>query len=146
MLSLLLLGLAAVVGLVALRHRALRPTLVACAPALLAALGTVGLLALFGVELNMLSLVALLMIVSMGDDFGIFLAEAGGDRAALDATHLSVLVAGLTTIVSFGLLALSDYPALHAIGLTSVIGAALTMLFAVALGGFFRRPGDAPSA
>jgi predicted exporter len=146
MLSLLLVGLAAVVGLVALRHRALRPTLVACAPALLAALGTVGLLSLFGVALNLLSLVALLMIVSMGDDFGIFLAEAGGDRGALDATHLSVSIACLTTIVSFGLLALSDEPALFTLGLTSVIGAALTLLFAVSLGAFFRRPEDDSSA
>jgi predicted exporter len=133
----LLLGMAAVVALVAARHRALRPTLVACTPAVLAALGTVSALAYLGIELNLLSLVALLMVVSMGDDFGIFLAEAGDDAAALRATNLAVLVAGLTTILGFGLLALSDDPALDSIGVTAGIGTALCMLFALAVGALF---------
>ena len=138
MLSLLLLGTAAVVALVALRHRALRPTLAATVPALLAVLGTVAALVLLDVELNVLSLVALLMVVSMGDDFGIFLAEAGTDAAALDAVHLAVLLSGVTTAFSFGLLALSEDPALRGIGLTAAIGVSLCLLFALAISALVR--------
>ncbi|MHC5209620.1 MAG: MMPL family transporter [Planctomycetota bacterium] len=128
--ELLLWGLVAVVLLVVLRHRALRPVVAACVPALLGAAGTIAALALLGVELNFLSLVALLMIVSMGVDYGVFLVEAGGDRAALGATHLAVCVAAVSTVLGFGLLALSEHPSLNSIGLTSGVGVLLCLVLA----------------
>jgi predicted exporter len=130
MTELLLLGLVAVVALVWLRHRALRPVAAACVPALLAAAGTVAGLALAGVEQNFLSLVALLMIVSMGVDYGVFLVEAGDDRAALEATQLAVCVAAVSTVLGFGLLALSSHPSLNGIGLTSGVGVLLCLALA----------------
>jgi predicted exporter len=140
MTSTLLLGLLAVVLLVWLRHRAVRPMLAACVPSLLSVVGTVALLALCGVELNLLSLVSLLMIVSMGIDYGIFLTEAGAGRGAVDAAQVSVFVAGWTTVLGFGLLALSSQPALFAIGLTTGVGMTLCLLFAMTLVVFFREP------
>ena len=130
MIWLLSLGLMAVVGLVSLRHRALRPTLMALCPALLAAAGTVGILSLAGQQLNLLSLVALLMVVSMGVDYGVFLAETCARPNALRATHLSVFVAGVSTILGFGLLAFSDQPALFSIGSTAGLGVLLCLLLA----------------
>ncbi len=133
MLELLLVGVLAVIALVALRHRAVRPTVSACLPGLLAAFGTVGAFGLLGIELNVLTLVALLMIVSMGDDYGVFLAEAGARPAELEATHLGVFFAGATTILGFGLLAFSDNPALFSIGATTAIGVSLCLLLAPTL-------------
>jgi predicted exporter len=130
MASLLLLGLGAVLVLVWLRHRRWAPTWVAFLPAVLAAATTASILALCGVELNMLSLVALLMVVSMGVDYGVFLAEAGDDDCALRATHLAIVVASLSTILGFGLLALSDYPALLSIGVPSGLGVLLCLILA----------------
>ena len=130
LLQLWLLGLGAVLLLVALRHRAWRPTLIAYVPAMLAAAGTVGLLALIGLELNMLSLVALLMVVSMGVDYGVFLAEHHRDATRRDATALAVLLAGLSTMLGFGLLSLSAEPPLFHIGLTSGIGVLLCLVVA----------------
>ena len=132
LLELWLLGLVAVLALVALRHRAVRPTAIACVPALLAAAGTVGLLALFDQPLNMLSLVALLMIVSMGVDYGVFLAENHTAARRLDATCLAVFVAGVSTALGFGLLAISEQPALRGIGLTSGVGVLLCLVLAPA--------------
>lgn len=133
LLSLWLCGMVAVLLLVALRHRALRPTAVAFLPAALAAAGTVGLLSLCGVELNMLSLVALLMVVSMGVDYGVFLAETGGEPRRLDATHLAVFVAGVTTVLGFGLLAISRQPALSSLGLAAGTGVLLCLVLAPSL-------------
>ncbi|MFT7678623.1 MAG: putative exporter [Planctomycetota bacterium] len=150
MLRLTLLGLVAIVGLVALRHGvpkhgvlkhgaprrgaprrgALRPTLTACAPAFLAAAGTVAILSLLGLQLNVLSLVALLMVVSMGVDYGVFLTESSADAAALEATHLAVFVAGTSTLLGFGLLAFSSQPPLFSIGITAGIGVLLCFLLA----------------
>lgn len=134
--NLLLLGVLAVVGLIALRHRALRPTLVASLPPLLAAAGTVAVLALAGVPMNLMSLMALLMVVSIGDDYGIFLVD-DREPASRAATHLSVLSSSLTTILGFGLLALSAQPALYSIGLVSAIGMLLSLVLALSTGAAF---------
>jgi predicted exporter len=131
--ELLLLGLVAVVLLVALRHRAVRPTLIACLPALVAALATMSLLALFGVSMNLLSLVALLMVVSMGVDYGIFLTADEADPAGRQATQFSILLASLTTVLGFGLLALSQQPALFRIGATSGVGILFCLLLALSV-------------
>ncbi|HEX5050973.1 MAG TPA: MMPL family transporter, partial [Planctomycetota bacterium] len=133
--TLLLYGVVAVVLLVVLRLRALRATLLACVPALLAAAGTIAVLALASVPMNLLSLVALLMIFSMGVDYGIFLAAPEHDAAAVDATNLSVVVASLTTVLGFGLLAMSVQPPLLCIGLTSGVGILLCVVLALSLGG-----------
>lgn len=131
MTRLLAVGLVAIVALVFVRHRSLWPTLAACLPAMLAAAGTLGIFALVGIPANLLSLVALLMVVSMGVDYGVFLAEAD-DEASLGATGTAVVVAGLSTLFGFGLLGLSAQPALQTLGLTSGIGVLLCMLLAPA--------------
>jgi len=130
LLHLWMIGLAMVLALVALRHRALRPTLIAYAPAALGAAGTAATLSLIGLELNMLSLVALLMVVSMGVDYGVFLAEHRGDAGQRDATLLAVSLAGASTIMGFGLLSMSSQPALFHIGLTSAVGVLLCLILA----------------
>jgi predicted exporter len=133
MIRLLTLGLLAVLALVALRHRALRPTLVATAPALLGGASALGALALAGVEVNLLSLVALLMVVGMGVDYGVLLAEAGDDERVRRATLLSVVVAGASTIVGFGLLVSSRQPALFSIGSTAAVGVLACLVLAPAI-------------
>jgi predicted exporter len=130
LLQLWLIGLGAVLLLVALRHRALRPTLTAYLPAILGAAGTAGILSLCGLALNMLSLVALLMVVSMGVDYGVFLAEHRKDAKARAATLLAIVLAGTSTMLGFGLLALSSQPPLFHIGLTSSVGVLLCLLLA----------------
>ncbi len=144
MTQLLLVGLLAVLALVALRYRAWRPTLVATLPALLAASTTVALLALGGFELNLLSLVALLMVVSMGVDYGVFLSEAGESGSALDATHLAVVVASVSTTLGFGFLALCDHPALFAIGAPAALGVLLSAVLAVTMRALVLRLAKSP--
>ncbi len=123
-------GLVAVLLLVLLRHRALRPTAIAYLPAVLAAAAAMGVVALLGVELNTLSLVALLFVVCLGVDSGVFLAEVRGDRGALEATLLAVAVSGVTTSWSFLLLACSGQPSLAGIGLTAGVGTLCALLVA----------------
>jgi predicted exporter len=70
------------------------------------------------------------MVVSMGVDYGVFLAEHRRDPIARDATLLAVVLAGVSTILGFGLLALSSQPPLYHIGLTSAVGVLLCLLLA----------------
>jgi len=68
----------------------------------------------------------------MGVDYGVFLAESRDDPGGLAATLLSVLVACLSTVLAFGLLAMSASPALRALGLTVGLGVLLSLVLAPA--------------
>jgi predicted exporter len=72
-------------------------------------------------------------VVSMGVDYGVFLGEVRGDPQALRATWLAVLVSGLSTILGFGMLALSDHPSLRSIGLAAGLGVFFSLALAPTL-------------
>jgi predicted exporter len=107
---------------------------------LLAAGATLGLLGWLGIQANLLHVVTLLLVLSMGVDYGVFMVEAELHRrsgasveGALDdapATAVSLVVAALSTAASFGVLALSENPALRAMGLTAALGVTLSLLLA----------------
>ncbi len=129
----LLAGLLLILLLVAARYRTPRRTLAATLPALLAATLTVAVLAALGKPLNLVALTSLLMVVSMGVDYGVFMAEAATHHPGeLPATLLSLLVACLSTVFGFGLLALSDHPALETIGLVAGVGVTASFVLAPA--------------
>ncbi|MCV2350882.1 MMPL family transporter [Paucibacter sp. Y2R2-4] len=104
--------------------RALLPTLLASALAL-------AIPALFGQPMQLFNVLALLLILGMGVDYGIFLLEQPARQAL--RPFLSVTLAAASTLLAFGLLALSGTPALRAFGLTMLLGIvlswALTPLF-----------------
>ena len=107
----------------------MRPVLASLVPPVLAAAATLGVLGAAGVVTNLLHVLSLLMVLSLGVDYAVFLVECGR-RRKLGPTTMSLLGAAITTILSFGLLAISRTPALRAIGLTTGIGTALSFLLA----------------
>ena len=125
-------GLLVVLMMVWMRYRRTGPTLAAFVPAGLAGAATLGALGLLGAPVNLLNVVALLLVMSMGVDYGVFLAEAAGDRQHLVATLLSLVIACLSTVLAFGLLGMSTMPALRAIGVTTSIGIFASLLLAPA--------------
>jgi hypothetical protein len=131
-LGVLAAGFALVALVVFARYRNLRKTASALLGPLLSSGTTLGLLSLCGVELTLLHGLSLLLVLSMGEDYGIFLVDAfetglpASERAAL----VSICLASLSTIVSFGLLALSSMPALRALGTTVALGDFLSLVFA----------------
>jgi len=136
-----LLGALGVVALVALALRAPRRVLAVCQPLLLAVLLTLGGLALLNVPLGILHLVGLLLVVAVGSNYALFFdllhqGDATGTPAS-DDTLASLLLANLTTVLSFGLIAMSQIPALSAIGRVVAPGALLALLLAAA---FASRP------
>ncbi|MES2947863.1 MAG: MMPL family transporter [Pseudomonadota bacterium] len=98
----------------------------ALVPTALASCLTLSLLALLGQPLQLFNVLALLLILGMGVDYGIFLLEQP-DRDAI-RPFLSVTLAAASTLLAFGLLALSATPALRAFGLTMLFGIGLSWL------------------
>lgn len=149
------IGALAVVALVGATLRSTRRTLAVCQPLALAVVLSLAGLALAGAQLGILHLVGLLLVVAVGSNYALFFDRAPDrpDRpASADAsppagladpdTLASLLLANLTTVASFGLLAFSKIPALSAIGQVVAPGALLALLLAAV---FASQPGI-PSA
>jgi predicted exporter len=124
------LGSAAVMLLLIFRYRDWRRATAAFLPSLLVPVIVLSGFALAGVETNLLHAVSLLIVMGMGVDYGIFIVDSAEDGSELPAALVSCLLCCLTTILSFGALALSTQPPLRAIGTTTGAGIALALVLA----------------
>jgi predicted exporter len=111
-------------------YRSGKLMLVAGLPAVLAAATALAVLGLFGVEANLLHVVSLLLVLGIGEDYAIFLVAGAVDAGELKASAMSVVLCCLSGVLSFGLLGLSEIPALRAIGLTCGLGILLSLVLA----------------
>lgn len=131
------LGALAVVALLALHLRSARRLGRVLAPLAAAVVLVLAGLTLLGVTLGVLHLVGLLLVVAVGSNYALFfdhlcLDDAARDTAPDTDTLASLLMANLTTVVSFGLLATAEVPALAAVGQTVAPGALLALLLSAA--------------
>lgn len=122
MLGWIVLAYLAVLVLLTLKYR-LQAWRVVAGPAL-ASLLTLSLLSALGMQLTVFNLLALLLVLGIGLDAGIFLINS---RNSL-YTWLAVFMSGLTTLLAFGLLALSNTPVLMYFGSTVLCGVILVWL------------------
>ncbi|MCK5095285.1 MAG: hypothetical protein KAR18_11190, partial [Spirochaetes bacterium] len=92
----------------------------------------IGLIFLFGGKINIMSLFAMILIVGIGLDYGIFMLNStAGKTDTREHTPLAIIVAAITTILSFGILIVSKNTVLTSIGKIILLGITLTMLFSV---------------
>ncbi|MBI3392566.1 MAG: MMPL family transporter [Nitrospirae bacterium] len=132
------LSLALVTGLVFIRFRRVPDTFAALLPVAAGSALLVGCLAAFGVPLNYVNIGLLPMLLGIGIDYGIFVVqgvrEEDGAGPGAASVAGAVALAALTTAVGFGSLVITDFVAIHSMGLVAVIGvtaiaaAALTLL------------------
>lgn len=109
--------------------------------ALLAAvLVTAAIVLLGGSHLTLFHVVAMLLVVGVGSNYGLFLSQLSPDPQLRQATVASVLLCAASTTVGFGILAFAATPVLHMIGLTVGVGALVALLTTAAL-----ATGDAPA-
>jgi predicted exporter len=90
------------------------------APTALASIATLALLGMAGQNVQLFHVLALMLLLGVGVDYGIFLHEHLSHRDPV--AWLAVGLSALSTLLSFGLLSLSQTPALQAFGLTMLIG------------------------
>jgi predicted exporter len=124
MTELLLLG--HVLVLAALWLRFGRKAWRAWMPTVLASLVVVGALTATGAPWQLFNVLALMLLLGVGIDYGIFLQEHEDDPHA----WLAVVIGAGSTWLSFGLLGLSQTPALRAFGLTLMLGLPLVLVLA----------------
>jgi len=100
-------------------------------PVLLAVGVTLAVFGYAGVPLNLFNWLALMLVLGVGANYAVFLRE-GAARADADlgAVWTGVLLSAATTLLSFGLLAMSAMPALRSFGATLGTGIAVSVLLA----------------
>ena len=116
---------AALVWLLLLRRYGLRRGTRVLLPSLAGILLALAGSAVLGLPLTLFGTIALVLVLGFGVDYTVFLAEAPGP-----ATLLGILLAGSATLLSYGLLAFSQTPALRGFGLTLGIGVLVSVLVA----------------
>lgn len=88
-------------------------------PPLLAAAFALAVAGFSAQPLTLFNTLALLLVLAIGIDYTVFFSENKGENIS---TMLGVILSAVTTILSFGLLALSSTPAIQSIGITVLCG------------------------
>jgi len=83
-------------------------------------------MAVWGQPWQLFNVLALMLLLGVGIDYGIFLQEHEDDPHA----WLAVVIGAGSTWLSFGLLGLSSTPALRAFGVTLMLGLPLVLVLA----------------
>jgi predicted exporter len=125
--TVLLAGAYVVIWLLLAIRFGFRRSAILVLPPVLAGLAALGAGAAFGYSLNLFNMLALILVLGIGIDFTLFIAEA---RESLTGTAFAITLSALTTILSFGLLAVSATYAVSAFGFTVLVGIAGAYLLA----------------
>jgi len=92
---------------------------------------TIIMLSIVSVPLTLFNTLALFLVVGIGVDYGLFFAESKKMKAS---TLLAIMLSALTTLFSFGLLALSETTAIYSFGLTMLFGISASFLLSPLIG------------
>ncbi len=124
---------AAIVFLLLLFFLSWRLSVIALAPVLFALVCTLGTLKILGRPIDIPGIMLWIVIMGMGIDYGVYYVCAY--QRYLDERHpfmglirQSIFLAGATTLIGFGVLALAQHALLKSIGLTSLLGIAYSLL------------------
>ena len=127
------LGAVAVVVLLAIHLRSARRLVAISLPIAAATLVVLAALTLAGSALGILHLVGLLLTVAIGSNYALFFDHLRRQPEVDVDTLASLLLANLTTVASFALLASSPIPVLQAVGIVVAPGAFLCLVFSAAM-------------
>jgi predicted exporter len=114
-----------VVLLVLLARYGISGGLLVIAPPFIAAIASLSVLGILGEPISLFNVMALVLVLGIGVDYALFFRETGVNNPA---TLLAIALSCLTTLLAFGLMALSATPAIHAFGLTILVGILVAFL------------------
>jgi predicted RND superfamily exporter protein len=140
LLVMICLGLVVFIAAV-LDYRNLRDTVLTLVPSMAGGVVLLGVMALMGLELNPVNLIALPLVFAIGIDNGIYLVSdcrkqiaAGKDSFEPSAdTISSMLVTSLTSIVGFGSLMIAAHQGMFSIGVLLSLGVASSLIVSLVL-------------
>jgi 1-acyl-sn-glycerol-3-phosphate acyltransferase len=117
-------------------------TLITFVPMLFTWIWILGLMALFGIEFNIVNVMVSTFIFGLGDDYSIFMMDGlqqayATGRKTLPAVQTSIFLSAITTISGLGVLIFAKHPALTSIAGISIIGVSCVFVMARSIEPFF---------
>ena len=115
----------------------IKHTLIALTPLCMGVTCTLGLMVLFGLSLNPANMIALPLVLGVGEDNGVhvlhdFRSRRRDRRYSLSfATGWGIMVKALTTVIGFGTLMFSQHRGLAGLGLVLTLGVTTCMVTAL---------------
>ncbi|GAA6136990.1 MMPL family transporter [Arenicella sp. 4NH20-0111] len=116
--SLLLLAYILVSVLLILRFKTFKAAFMVCVPLVSSAMLILCAM-VFSFQLNLFHIMALFLVLGFGMDYTIFVREMGQHQAK---TLQAILLSALTSLLSFGLLSLSNIPVVASFGTALLVG------------------------
>lgn len=129
----IVIALVVVVLVLLVWYRRISSVLLALLPVGSGMLFMFGAMGWFGLSFNLFNVIAAILIIGLGVDYGIFMLSRCDGSGCQQSEH-AVLVSAFTTLAGFGSLVLAQHPAMHSIGVTVLFGisaAVLTALYVV---------------
>jgi uncharacterized protein len=118
--------------------------LISFMPMLITWIWILGLMALFGIEFNIVNVMISTFIFGLGDDYSIFIMDGlqrqyKERKQNLPSIRVSIFVSALTTICGLGVLIFAQHPALRSIAAIAIIGIVCVFIMAQTIEPFLFR-------
>lgn len=125
--TILLITSILVFGFMLLNHGRIELAVINFLPMFISWLWILGIMALFGIQFNIINIIISTFIFGLGDDYSIFimdglLTEYKYGKKNLDSFKSSILLSALITIIGIGVMVFARHPALKSIALITIIG------------------------
>lgn len=116
-----------VFGFMLLNHGRIELAVINFLPMFISWLWILGIMALFGIQFNIINIIISTFIFGLGDDYSIFimdglLTEYKYGKKNLDSFKSSILLSALITVIGIGVMVFAKHPALKSIALITIIG------------------------
>lgn len=122
-----------------LSYRSLLISLIAFAPMALSWYVVQGLMAIFGIQFNLINIMISTFIFGIGVDYSIFVMDGLISKARYSSYRLlvchkvAIFFSGVTLLIVTGSLLFATHPSVHSIGVCTIIGMTSTILITYAL-------------
>ncbi len=121
-----------------LSFRSLWLALIAFIPMALSWIWIIAIMQLFGLQFNIVNIILATFIFGQGDDYTIFIVEGllyehRTGKPMLPQYRQSIILSALIMLVGIGILVLAVHPALHSLGVVTLIGMTIVLLMAMTI-------------
>jgi len=111
----------------------IRETLIALVPPLTGIVWLLGLMAIFGLTINLANMMAGVLAIGLTSDYGIFMTFQGREGKRKAGTVMAIALCTATTMIGAGVLIFAKHPALSSVGTTMLIGVGSGFLSALSV-------------
>lgn len=125
----MLLAAYCIIGLALIWYYGLKKAFCVLMPPFVAGIVALAVTVVFAIPVTIFNLLALLLVLGIGIDYTLFFAEQKVEVRS-ENTYLAITLSAITTVLSFGLLALSETQAIHGFGVTVLTGIIVAWLLA----------------